>query len=274
MVLGFQKVTLNNYERGSDDLLGLTLGLDLQGGSHLIYQAINPETGVPGGVTEDQMGSLLRTIERRVNASGLGEPIIQILGEDRLLIQLPGIKDPGRAKALIGETARLEFKHRTTDVPPVPVTNITNDDVISIKAEEVKSDGTFITDEDRNNDSPATPLETAEALVLEFTAEGFSKFSLIYEDLLASVDKSIASSQTGRPIPPARLGIMIEGQEQLRFDTLGLNMYPIWTEIRGESEVVINKFIIYKRQTIPIKNNSSWSIQNSCNQTIFFTLKF
>jgi len=104
-ILGVQKVSLNNFERGSDDLLGLTLGLDLQGGSHLIYQAINPETGVPGGVTEDQMQSLSRTIERRVNASGLGEPIIQILGEDRLLIQLPGIRDPGRAKALIGETA-------------------------------------------------------------------------------------------------------------------------------------------------------------------------
>ena len=79
MVLGFQKVTLNNYERGSDDILGLTLGLDLQGGSHLIYQAINPETGVPGGVTEEQMASLLRTIERRVNASGLGE-VIEISG--------------------------------------------------------------------------------------------------------------------------------------------------------------------------------------------------
>jgi len=244
MVLGVQKVTLNNYERGSDNLLGLTLGLDLQGGSHLIYRAINPETGVPGGVTEDQMASLLRTIERRVNASGLGEPIIQILGEDRLLIQLPGVKDPGRAKALIGETARLEFKHRTTDVPPIPVTNITNDDVLSIRAEEVAADGTFLTEEEKNGENPAAPIQTAEALVLEFTAEGFSKFSIIYEDLIASANKSIQVAQTGRALPPARLGINIEGQEQLRFDTLGLNMYPIWTEMRGESEVVINKFII------------------------------
>jgi len=243
-ILGVQKVRLNNLERGSDDLLGLTLGLDLQGGSHLIYQAINPETGGPEGITEDQMKSLSRTIERRVNASGLGEPIIQILGEDRLLIQLPGIKDPGRAKALIGETARLEFKHRTTDVPPKAVENITDDDIVSLKAAEVQSDGTFITDEERNNEVSSDPIETAEALVVEFTAEGFVKFNEVFQTLITSANKSMSLAQTGTLIPPARLGINIKGQEQLRYNTLGLNMYPVWTEMRGESELVVNKFII------------------------------
>ena len=243
-ILGVQKVKLNNLERGSDDLLGLTLGLDLQGGSHLIYQAINPETGGPGGITEDQMKSLSRTIERRVNASGLGEPIIQILGEDRLLIQLPGIRDPGRAKALIGETARLEFKHRTTDVPPKAVENITDDDIVSLKAAEVQSDGTFITEEERNNEVSSDPIETAEALVVEFTAEGFVKFNEVFQTLITSANKSMSLAQTGTLIPPARLGINIKGQDQLRYNTLGLNMYPVRTEMRGESELVVNKFII------------------------------
>ena len=116
------------FERGSENILGLSLGLDLQGGSHLIYQALNPETNLPEEITSDQMEALSKTIERRINSSGLGEPIIQIIGEDRLLVQLPGIKDPGRAKSLIGETARLEFKHRTTDVPPKPLTNIVAED--------------------------------------------------------------------------------------------------------------------------------------------------
>jgi protein-export membrane protein SecD len=243
-ILGVQKVRLNNLERGSDDLLGLTLGLDLQGGSHLIYQAINPETGGTEGITEDQMKSLSRTIERRVNASGLGEPIIQILGEDRLLIQLPGIRDPGRAKALIGETARLEFKHRTTDVPPKAVENITDDDIVSLKAAEVQSDGTFITEEERNNEVSSDPIETAEALVVEFTAEGFVKFNEVFQTLITSANKSMSLAQTGTLIPPARLGINIKGQDQLRYNTLGLNMYPVRTEMRGESELVVNKFII------------------------------
>ena len=86
-VLGVEKINLNNFERGSENILGLSLGLDLQGGSHLIYQALNPETNLPEEITSDQMEALSKTIERRINSSGLGEPIIQIIGEDRLLVQ-------------------------------------------------------------------------------------------------------------------------------------------------------------------------------------------
>ena len=110
-ILGVQNLEIGNFQRGGNTLLGLTLGLDLQGGSHLVYKADLEDsiTGEDIEVSDDQMRALVRTIERRINASGLGEPILQILGEDRLLVQLPGIKDPGRAKDLIGETARLEF---------------------------------------------------------------------------------------------------------------------------------------------------------------------
>ena len=221
-ILGVQKVSLNNFERGSDDLLGLTLGLDLQGGSHLIYQAINPETEMPGGVTEDQMKSLSRTIERRVNASGLGEPIIQILGEDRLLIQLPGIRDPGRAKALIGETARLEFKHRTTDVPPKLLTNILTEDVISISADGVSADKTLKSDDDPDSENTS---EYAESIVFEFTESGALKFNELVANLRFSMVTAINAAELGsNPPPPARLGVNIEGAETLRFQTNGLQI--------------------------------------------------
>ena len=100
VTLSVKKIHFNNFERGSDTPLGLSLGLDLQGGSHLVYQAAlkDPDTGLPKAVTSDQMASLVRTIERRINSSGLGEPIIQILGEDRLLVQLPGVRDPAELK--------------------------------------------------------------------------------------------------------------------------------------------------------------------------------
>ena len=117
ITLGLQKFTIGDFERGSDAILGLKLGLDLQGGVHLVYQAdLKDENGLPIPPSQDQMEGLLRTIERRINSGGLGEPIIQLLGEDRLLVQLPGVRDPGRAKSLIGETARLEFKHRTLGI--------------------------------------------------------------------------------------------------------------------------------------------------------------
>lgn len=133
LTLGFERIDVGNFERGGDTPLGLKLGLDLSGGSHLVYQADlrDPETGELIPPTSEQMQSLLLIIERRVNGTGLGEPIIQLLGDDRLLIQLPGVDDPGRAKGIIGETARLQFKHRTFSVPRD--VNITIQDVVASK---------------------------------------------------------------------------------------------------------------------------------------------
>ncbi len=56
------------------------------------------------------MEQSIQTIRSRVDQFGVTEPTIQKQGEDRILIQLPGLTDPTRAKALIGRTARLEFK--------------------------------------------------------------------------------------------------------------------------------------------------------------------
>ncbi|MXX54130.1 MAG: hypothetical protein F4Z35_09520, partial [Dehalococcoidia bacterium] len=103
LILGFQTFSVGGFQRGSDNtLLGLSLGLDLQGGSHLVYQTnlVDPNTGARVEVTQDQLDALKLNIERRVNSSGLGEPIIQILGTDRLLVQLPGLDDPARAKRI------------------------------------------------------------------------------------------------------------------------------------------------------------------------------
>ncbi len=146
--LGFQTVKLGDFERGANNLLGLTLGLDLQGGSHLVYQVTlaDPNTGEAIQPTRDQMEGLLSTIERRVNGAGLGEPILQLLGDDRLLIQLPGINDPGRAKRLIGETARLEFKHRILDIER-DIQSLTSEEIISFQV------GTIIFDETSDENS-------------------------------------------------------------------------------------------------------------------------
>ena len=112
-----QQITIQNFTIGSDSILGLNLGLDLQGGSDLRFQAIDSQTGEPFTPTKDEMKALIRSIEERINRSGLGRPAIQQLGDNRLLVQLPGIEDLDRAKSLIGETAQLEYKKRTLNVP-------------------------------------------------------------------------------------------------------------------------------------------------------------
>ncbi len=59
---------------------------------------------------DDAVRQGLETIRNRVDQFGVAEPTITRQGDNRILIQLPGVQDPDRAKALIGKTALLEFK--------------------------------------------------------------------------------------------------------------------------------------------------------------------
>ena len=111
-----------NFTRGEDDgPLGLTLGLDLQGGVQLIYEAVEE------GVTASQMAGVQEKIERRTNAFGVTEPSIQRLGDNRILIQLPGVEDVEEAKRLIGSTGKLEFKERIC--PDAACTDFSDQDI-------------------------------------------------------------------------------------------------------------------------------------------------
>ena len=92
------------------ELKPFRLGLDLLGGTHLVYQADLSKTADPGSALE----GVRDVVERRVNAFGVSEPVVQISGQDRLIVELAGIKDVGQAIKLIGETPLLEFK---TQIP-------------------------------------------------------------------------------------------------------------------------------------------------------------
>jgi protein-export membrane protein SecD len=89
----------------------INLGLDLQGGIHLIYRV--DTSGVEAGKVQDALTGLQDVIERRVNAFGVAEPLIETSksgGEQRLIVELAGVKDIEAAKTMIKETPFLEFK--------------------------------------------------------------------------------------------------------------------------------------------------------------------
>ncbi|MFQ5352774.1 MAG: protein translocase subunit SecD, partial [Candidatus Binatia bacterium] len=73
----------------------------------LSFRLIAPEVD---GIRQLAVDQALETIRNRVDEFGVSEPTIQRTGKDSILIQLPGIQDPGRAKKLIGRTAQLEFQ--------------------------------------------------------------------------------------------------------------------------------------------------------------------
>ena len=197
--------------------------MDLQGGGHLVYQAnlTDPDTGESLEVSADQMESLKRTIERRVNGAGLGEPIIQILGADRLLVQLPGVSELERAKAYIGETARLEFKRRELLVPR-DVTEISADHIVGVTIDyfpepepEPAAEGATSTDA---TPEPA-PAETESSrqvfALVEFTEDGAAEFQAIYQRLFVTfVTFQNAQVTGGNAPPPSFLDVTLEGQDQ------------------------------------------------------------
>jgi len=81
-------------------------GLDLQGGLQVLLEAALPEDQA---VTADQMNAARQIIDQRVNALGVTEPVVQVEGERRIVVELPGIDNPEDAISLIQETALLEF---------------------------------------------------------------------------------------------------------------------------------------------------------------------
>ncbi len=86
-------------------------GLDLQGGVNLTYQA-------DLSTVQDKsqaMEGLRDVIERRVNLFGVSEPVVQIQGQDRLVVELPGVKDVKEAIDMIGQTPYLEFYETRTE---------------------------------------------------------------------------------------------------------------------------------------------------------------
>ena len=110
-----REVSIGTAADGTDSTetrWGLKLGLDLQGGMHLAIEI--DESAGPVTNPEDAIDRVATVIRSRVDEFGVAEPLIQKVGNDRLIIQLPGITDPARAKQIIERSAFLEF--RITDM--------------------------------------------------------------------------------------------------------------------------------------------------------------
>jgi preprotein translocase subunit SecD len=90
------------------------LGLDLRGGLSITYQPYLPGKKT---VSSGQIATAINIIRNRINALGVAQPNVQSFGND-IIVQLPGIKDPQKAEAIIGTTAKLYFRPVLCQVPP------------------------------------------------------------------------------------------------------------------------------------------------------------
>lgn len=164
-----------------------SLGLDLQGGSHLVYRA-EIDNVVPSD-RDEALEAVRDVIERRVNAFGVSEPMIQVnrsfSGEYRIIAELAGIKDVDEAIKLIGETPILEFKEQSSGALEIPSFDLSE---LGAEGEEPVIDldfgdlwvNTELTGKNlRRASVQFNPNNSLPEVLLEFDSEG----SKLFEDI-------------------------------------------------------------------------------------------
>ncbi|MFA5128696.1 MAG: protein translocase subunit SecD [Patescibacteria group bacterium] len=152
--------------------LPFRLGLDLQGGTHLIYEA--DTSAIPDKDRDDALEGARDVIERRVNAFGVAEPVVQTTSagdSQRIIVELAGIKDVSEAIKMIGETPLLEFKEQNPDIGTAQI----------------------LTDEQKKemNDYNSTAKKTANEALKKARAKGADFATLVEEYSTDEATKSV-----------------------------------------------------------------------------------
>ncbi|MFQ5872785.1 MAG: protein translocase subunit SecD [Dehalococcoidia bacterium] len=178
-LVGIDKISVFGVERE-----GFRQGLDIKGGTHLVYEA-KPVEGE--SITSRQLDGVVTIIRRRIDAFGVTEPIIQKVGDDRIMVQIPGIRDVERAKRLIGATAQLDFRQQREKEDGTLVLD-ENGSVIWDPATATGSSGTQVHLTGRFMRPTAQvildPTTNLPQVAFEFNREGARLFEQITERLL------------------------------------------------------------------------------------------
>ena len=189
------------------------LGLDLSGGTHLVYQA--DVSKVDSTQISDSMNSLRDVIERRINIFGVSEPSIQIQdggfsnqGEHRLIVDLPGVTDVSKAIDMIGQTPMLDFRVENPDKSAAAASKVDSNGKVNIDL-----NSQYITTDLTGRFLQKATLEfnqtTGEPVVgLQFNPEGSALFEKITKE---NIGKTVAIYLDGQPISIPKVNEAITG---------------------------------------------------------------
>jgi len=127
---------------------GLRLGLDLAGGSYLVYQA--DASNVTPGAEDEIMNGVKGVIEKRINALGVTEPVVEVQkqeGKYSIAIQLPGIADIEKAKKMVGLFTVLEFREQDAGGNWTPATGTVNNETLTLSSRYFKENTDITVDQ-------------------------------------------------------------------------------------------------------------------------------
>jgi preprotein translocase subunit SecD len=174
--------------------LNVRYGLDLKGGSHLVYRALVDKSNLDQSV--DSLSGVRDVIEKRVNAFGIAEPIVQtnrVGDEYRIIVELAGVYDPQEAIKKIGETPQLDFR---TEVSGEALKKRLNVDSANIEGSMF--DPTDLSGKNLKRATVAFDQVTGTPQVdLEFDADGTKLFAQITKE---NIGNRVAIYLDGVPI--------------------------------------------------------------------------
>jgi len=190
------------------------LGLDLSGGTHLVYKADISQ--IDPSEVASSMNALRDVIERRINIFGVSEPVIQVqhggfsnAGEERLIVDLPGVTDVAKAKEMIGQTPLLDFRTENPNKDATQEATIGADGNVVLDPYSSQFIKTELTGRFLDKAILEFNQTTNEPVVsLQFDAEGSSLFEKITKE---NVGKTVAIFLDGAPISIPTVNEAISG---------------------------------------------------------------
>ncbi|MEH1922683.1 protein translocase subunit SecD [Nostoc sp.] len=227
----------------------IPLGLDLRGGSQLTIQ-VKPSADVPK-ITDRELEGVKKVVEGRINGLGVSEPVIQTVGADKILVQLPGVNDPEQAERVLGGTAQLEFRTQKANTETQLLAFQASRAELKAKQEELKksADKAAIVknqeDLKKNNQAIAELFEsTNPPLIGKYLKDAYGeptqgnnwnvaiRFDQKGGELFTNLTKNLAG--TGRSI-----GVFLDN-ELISAPTVGIEFAA--TGITGGSAVITGRF--------------------------------
>ncbi len=212
------------------------LGLDLLGGAHLLFEADLSQ--VLDNDRNDAMQGVRDVIERRVNFFGVSEPVIQVSGDNRLIVELAGIKDVNQAIQMIGETPFLEFK------------------------EEVPNSQELLEEFQKKIDSgQATELDSLTLNEQLFTPTGLSgshlkRAQLVFDPQTGQPQVSLELNDEGTQLFAAITKKNIGKRVAIYLDGLPISVPVVQTEISNGQAVISGQFTPKEAKLLATRLNS------------------
>jgi preprotein translocase subunit SecD len=156
----------------------LRLGLDLQGGAQLTIQ-VKPSEDIPE-ITFREMEAVLSVVRNRVDALGVSEPVVQTVGTDQILVQLPGVSDPAQAERVLGGTAQLDFREETRNSEVSAQLDVRQQELQQLLVEQVVAEGSASAEE---KSATQAAIEEKQAQIEELIDQLYERTGLTGKNL-------------------------------------------------------------------------------------------